>query len=176
MKNITTAILVAFTILLSVNKSTAKEINSAIIIKNIQNSNQLNPIFEDYFMMKDALVKNDTKTTLEKARTLLTAIEAVKVDQLKNEERTVWMKIIKKMTTDLKVISGTQDIKKQRESFKTVSKSMYELIKSSNFTQEVYYQYCPMVKANWLSKEKNIKNPYYGASMLTCGNIVETIK
>lgn len=40
----------------------------------------------------------------------------------------------------------------------------------------VYYQYCPMKKAYWLSMEKEIKNPYYGSSMLTCGKVIETKK
>lgn len=80
------------------------------------------------------------------------------------------------MTADAKSISSNQDLKKQREAFKSLSKSTYELIKVSNPAQTVYYQYCPMADANWLSKEKAVKNPYYGTSMLTCGNVVETIK
>jgi hypothetical protein len=30
--------------------------------------------------------------------------------------------------------------------------------------------------ADWLSKEKEIKNPYYGSQMLNCGSVEETIK
>ena len=30
-----------------------------------------------------------------------------------------------------------------------------------------------MKKAAWLSSEKQIKNPYYGSSMLTCGEVTE---
>jgi hypothetical protein len=33
-----------------------------------------------------------------------------------------------------------------------------------------------MVKANWLSKEKEVKNPYYGSKMMNCGKTIETIK
>jgi hypothetical protein len=43
-------------------------------------------------------------------------------------------------------------------------------------TEPIYQQYCPMKKSNWLSSEKPIKNPYYGSSMLTCGQVVATIK
>ncbi|RYF85874.1 MAG: DUF3347 domain-containing protein, partial [Chitinophagaceae bacterium] len=39
----------------------------------------------------------------------------------------------------------------------------------------VYVQYCPMKKATWLSSEKQIRNPYYGSSMLTCGEVTETL-
>jgi Cu(I)/Ag(I) efflux system membrane fusion protein len=30
--------------------------------------------------------------------------------------------------------------------------------------------------ADWLSTEESIKNPYYGQSMLTCGEVTDTIK
>jgi hypothetical protein len=30
--------------------------------------------------------------------------------------------------------------------------------------------------ANWLSLDINIKNPYYGNQMLTCGKVVDTIQ
>ena len=29
--------------------------------------------------------------------------------------------------------------------------------------------FCPMVKQSWLQKEEQIRNPYYGSGMLTCG-------
>ncbi|RYF87461.1 MAG: DUF3347 domain-containing protein, partial [Chitinophagaceae bacterium] len=41
-------------------------------------------------------------------------------------------------------------------------------------SQPIYLQYCPMKKASWLSSEKQIRNPYYGSSMLTCGEVTET--
>lgn len=139
-------------------------------------SNQLKAVFDNYFLLKDALVKTDSKTATAKAKELLTSIEAVKMESLKMDEHMVWMKILKDLTADAKSISETQDIKKQREAFKSLSKSMYEVIKVSKPTEAVYYQYCPMQDANWLSKENAVKNPYYGSQMLTCGKTVETIK
>jgi len=40
----------------------------------------------------------------------------------------------------------------------------------------VYVQYCPMADSSWLSDESKIANPYYGKSMLTCGNVKSTLK
>ena len=47
-------------------------------------------------------------------------------------------------------------------------------------TKDTFYvQHCPMANdnngADWLSKEKEIKNPYYGDKMLKCGMVSETI-
>jgi hypothetical protein len=44
----------------------------------------------------------------------------------------------------------------------------------------VYVAYCPMANnnegANWLSNDKEIKNPYFGDKMLRCGSVMETIQ
>jgi hypothetical protein len=53
---------------------------------------------------------------------------------------------------------------------------MTVLAKAVKLSSEPVYQvYCPMKKANWLSSSKEIKNPYFGSAMLTCGKVVETI-
>jgi copper chaperone CopZ len=138
--------------------------------------NQLKSVLDNYFLLKDALVKTDAKTASEKATALLSSITAVKMETLKMDEHVVWMKILKDLTADSKSISETQDIKKQRETFKSLSKNIYELIKVSKPSETIYYQYCPMQDANWLSKENAVKNPYYGSQMLSCGKTIETIK
>ncbi len=140
------------------------------------NDNQLKSVFDNYFLLKDALVKTDGNTASLKAKDLLSAITAVKMETLNVEEHLVWMKVLKDLTADAKSISEAQDIKKQREAFKSLSKNTYLLIKASKPTEAIYYQYCPMQDANWLSKENAVKNPYYGSQMLSCGKTVETIK
>jgi hypothetical protein len=158
------------------------ELKNEVAIENVstvsesQESNQLQPVFDNYFLLKDALVKTDGKTASEKSTALLSSITAVKMETLKMEEHMAWMKVFKDLTADAKNISATQDVEKQRDVFNSLSIGVYELIKASKPTETVYYQYCPMKKMNWLSKENTIKNPYYGSQMLSCGNIVETIK
>jgi hypothetical protein len=83
---------------------------------------------------------------------------------------------INALLKDATPISETKDIKVQREHFTNLSNNMASLAKSVKLTTEPIYQaYCPMKKANWLSNDKAIKNPYYGSAMLTCGKVVETI-
>ena len=138
--------------------------------------NQLESVYTSYFALKDALVKTDPAVAAKKATEMGIAIEAVQMDQLPMDVHMVWMKALKNLTADTKAIASTTDIKNQRAAFKTVSTNIYDLLKVAKAETPTYYQYCPMVKANWLSKEAAVKNPYYGASMLTCGSTVETIK
>ena len=158
------------------SEETKMEMNDHSTMTENQGTDQLKPVFDNYFSLKDALVKTDSKTASAKSKDLLSAITAVKMETLKMDVHMTWMKVYKDLTVDAKNISETQDIKKQRELFKSLSKNTYELKKVSKFTEPVYYQYCPMQDANWLSKENTVKNPYYGSQMLSCGKTVETIK
>lgn len=145
-----------------------------------QDKNQLKAIFDNYFSVKNALVKSDGNSASTSATELLSAINAVKMDNLEMDVHVVWMKVLKNLKGDTKSISETKDIKVQRDHFDTLSVNMYELIKVSKPETPIYYQNCPMANdgkgANWLSKENAVKNPYYGSMMLTCGKTIETIK
>lgn len=162
----------------SIAKNTDVKIENSVEI--VDENNQLKPVFSNYFLLKDALVKTDAKTGAALAKELSNAINSVKMDKLANEEHMVWMKVMKDLAASAKKIEETKDISVQREHFIDVSNHVYALIKVSKQENPVYYQHCPMANdgkgANWLSKESNVKNPYYGSMMLTCGEVVETIK
>ena len=145
-----------------------------------QKVNQLKSIFDNYFALKDALVKSDGKLASSIAKELLSSINAVNMTKLSTDEHTVWMKVMKDLAFDTEHIEETKDAGHQRDHFTSLSKNMYALIKVSKQETPIYYQNCPMYNdgkgANWLSKESTIKNPYYGSQMLSCGKTVETIK
>jgi copper chaperone CopZ len=145
-----------------------------------QEVNQLKSIFDNYFALKDALVKSDGKLASSIAKELLSNINAVNMTKLSTDEHTVWMKVMKDLALYTELIEKTKDAGHQRDHFTSLSKNMYTLIKVSKQETPIYYQNCTMYNdgkgANWLSKESRIKNPYYGSQMLSCGKTVETIK
>ena len=145
-----------------------------------QEINQLKAVFDNYFALKDALVKSNGNLASAKAKELLNALNAVQMNKLSHEEHTVWMKVIKDLAFDTEHMEETKEVGHQRDHFNTLSDNMYQLLKVSKQETPTYYQHCPMANdgkgANWLSKENVVKNPYYGSSMLSCGKIVETIK
>lgn len=141
-----------------------------------QESNPLKKTFDAYFGVKDALVKTDGKTASEEAGKLLAALKSLKMESLEMNVHMALMKVLEPLTANAKSISESNDITEQRELFKSFSKNMYEVIKVSGPDATIYYQYCPMQDANWLSMDSAVKNPYYGSQMLSCGSTVETIK
>ncbi|GAB3414389.1 hypothetical protein GCM10027516_04750 [Niabella aquatica] len=117
-----------------------------------------------YINVKNALVNSDSKNASQAISILYQSVKDERSFELKDA--------LLKATEKLSQASG---IEKQRAAFNDVSTIMWKLVKSDNKAgQAVYYQYCPMKKAYWLSKEKEIRNPYYGSSMLTCGKVAET--
>ena len=154
--------------------------NQENVVETEQELNQLKTIFENYFTLKDALVKSDGKLASTIAEDLLANINSVKMDKLSSEEHAVWMKVLSSLRSNTEKIAVTKSIEKQRIAFMDLSANFYHLLKVSKQDYSIYYQNCPMYSdekgANWLSKENTVKNPYYGSQMLTCGKTVETIK
>ena len=146
----------------------------------IQGENQLKVVFDNYFLVKDALITSNGNSTASASKELVTAINNVKMDKLDMDVHMVWMKVVNTIQKDAENIANTKDVKIQRDNFTSLSKEIYTLIKISKYENPVYYQFCPMFNdgkgANWLSKENAVKNPYYGSMMLNCGKTVETIK
>lgn len=123
-------------------------------------------LLNHYIDVKNTLVKSDSKGASQAIGTFY--------QSLKNDQNFAQKDNLLKATNKL---SKANNLEKQRASFNEVSTLMWKLVKGSDtVNQTVYYQYCPMKKAYWLSREKEIKNPYYGSSMLTCGKVSETNK
>jgi hypothetical protein len=66
-----------------------------------------------------------------------------------------------------------------RTSFSRFTTLVEPLLKESVSQGTIYKQYCPMAfddkGAYWFSDAEEIRNPYFGDEMLTCGNVEETI-
>jgi hypothetical protein len=131
---------------------------------------QTSGVLPAYYSVKDALVAGKAALASAKAEELVKTINNADEHLVSKASKVSLLEHAAK-------IAGSNDLKSQREHFAGLSEQMIALAKTSKLSAEpVYQQYCPMKKANWLSREKAIKNPYYGSSMLTCGKVVETIK
>ena len=77
-----------------------------------------------------------------------------------------------KIAASAKKLGEAKDIAAARTAFGELSVAITEYAQAtkSGFGPDVKLAYCPMADKPWLQKEKDIRNPYYGASMLTCGS------
>ncbi|MBD1260692.1 DUF3347 domain-containing protein [Maribacter polysiphoniae] len=76
-------------------------------------------------------------------------------------------------------IAATDDLERQRKAFSDLSNEMETLLKGRVTSGKIYKDFCPMALnggAYWLSAIKDIRNPYYGAKMLSCGKVTAIIE
>jgi len=142
---------------------------------------QLGNFIQPYLSLKDALVNGDASKASEAAGQALEALDQVDLKLLEGKAHMAWMEQVKPMKEALQAISKHQDIKKLRDHFIPLSTKAIQSIKAFGVkaTGPLYIQHCPMANdnqgADWLSLDKQIRNPYYGDQMLTCGSVTETI-
>lgn len=76
----------------------------------------------------------------------------------------------------LKLYKLSEKDKDKRKSFVFLSTVMVKSVKAFGYrNQKLYVDYCPMANNNkgayWLSKTKEIRNPYLGKKMPDCGEV-----
>jgi len=142
---------------------------------------QLSAVFNAYLAVKDALVASDAAQVKSKTPDLNHALQQVDMKLLSGAAHNDWMTYQPAMETAIKSIESSTDLEAQRQQFHTLSQNLYKTIKAYGLSgSTAYYDYCPMAfnnaGASWLSNTTQIRNPYFGNAMLTCGSVKETLK
>ncbi|HTE27791.1 DUF3347 domain-containing protein [Flavitalea sp.] len=133
-------------------------------------------LLEQYYNIKDALVNSNAKSAANAAKQISTVLKKLPDNKSGMNQAANANALQQKIQADANTIAGSLDLVKQRAAFQALSESVITLIKTQRQLKPAYIKYCPMKKAYWISSFEQIKNPYYGSSMLTCGNISETLK
>lgn len=139
------------------------------------------PLFNSYFKMKSALVNDDVESAKEAGHAIRTALREVDMNLFKGNAHTFWMQQKTALKNELQDLEGNSNIEAVRMNFIDISNSVIAIAESFEpLATAIYIQHCPMANSNqgadWLSREKEIRNPYFGESMLTCGEVTKTIK
>jgi hypothetical protein len=138
-------------------------------------------MISDYLKVKNALAKDDSNQAAIFGNTLSAAITATNSDKVDAKLKDKYLSI----TTDAKKQAGliadnAGKITVQRTAFASLSKDINDLIETFGTNKKLYQDYCPMYDQGksgyWISEIKDIKNPYYGAEMLTCGGVMKEIE
>ena len=144
---------------------------------------QLGSFVDDYIKVKDALTNDDTAAAQIEAAKVKQSLEKVDMLLLMGDAHNVWMKALNPTKKQIDAIINSREIGNQRAAFLILSKNLSEAIKTFGVDtsgKTVYLEFCPMADDNngglWLSYDKEIRNPYFGKAMLTCGKVIETYK
>jgi len=137
-----------------------------------------------YNDLKNALVASDTGKASAAALALRKATDSLKVNEIKGDTqgviKTTALTYTSTITGSAQALAAEKDIQSKRKDFKEIADAMYPLIQTVRYKgQKLYWDYCPMAFDNngayWLSFEREIKNPYFGSQMLTCGSVEDSL-
>lgn len=157
----------------STSSSTEAENDSAPPLERVVKSEAIvykdsttQQIYQSYQSVKDALVSDDFNAAKAQNTALITALM-----NKKGCETTASVAEKMKEATDIKAF---------RRLFTMLNVELVPFFKHQALVSgKVYEQYCPMANngegANWISNANQVRNPYYGAEMLDCGNVVDSL-
>jgi Cu(I)/Ag(I) efflux system membrane fusion protein len=142
---------------------------------------QLNTVFDLYIALKDALVQSNVKKVKQEAQDFKQGLSKVDMKLLTGDAHLQWNDLSVNMDKQINLIVKSDNIEEHRLAFSGLSDHFYIVLKTFGLMgKTAYYQFCPMAFDNkgafWISNTENIRNPYFGDSMLTCGEVREVIK
>lgn len=145
----------------------------------VTTSDYVNDIVISYINLKNQLVKDDSKGAADKGKALLASFNHFDTKALNASQKKEYLEIAEDAKENAEHIGDNAGkIDHQREHFALLSKDINDLIKIFGAQKQLYQDFCPMYDdgkgAIWISETKEIKNPYYGSKMLTCGSLKKT--
>lgn len=158
-------------------------------------NNSVGAVLDVYYKMTEAFVNWDSITINKHASDLVNALGDVKTEELKNDTakdaETIYltaMDIVANAKGNASNIVQQPSLDKKRESLNELTDNLRNLFITVKYDRaKIYYQECPMAfgddkPGHWLSKTKDVRNPYLGNKhpeykddMLTCGEPKDTI-
>ncbi|MBL0134337.1 MAG: DUF3347 domain-containing protein [Chitinophagaceae bacterium] len=135
-----------------------------------------------YLDIKEGLFKDDTVAINKAAVALQVAADSLKVNDMKADSliKETAKNYAATISGSAKGLLGEADIEAKRKEFEMITNVLYDLTRTVKYDgKKIYYQYCPMAFNNkgayWLSGEREIQNPYFGAKMPDCGSLEDSL-
>lgn len=118
----------------------------------------LSTVLAQYVKVQTALAEDSLRGVPEAATAIAAAVKASEG------------KLPATLATEAETLAKAGDLKAARAAFKPLSTTLITAAAEAK-SGRYFEAYCPMAAASWIQIGRSIANPYYGASMLTCGDI-----
>jgi membrane fusion protein, copper/silver efflux system len=142
---------------------------------------QLGHFYATYLTLQDALASDALEAAQKSVDTGLTAVAAIDMKLLEGDAHMEWMGKAQTIKKALEAMKKAGDIESVRTALSPLSDALWTAIQAFGAKSDtpVFRAHCPMALedgAHWLQANQEVRNPYYGASMLGCGSIVGEMK
>ncbi|MBW8360105.1 MAG: DUF3347 domain-containing protein [Weeksellaceae bacterium] len=144
-------------------------------------SANLTELYSHYTHLTFALSGDDDKEAVSAAKGIMEALPKIDRNGFSAEQKKEFAELEASIREHAQHIADNAgEIGHQREHLDLLSADFYDLLKDFGSPKPVYKVFCPMYNDNkgafWLSDSREVKNPYYGKEMLSCGEVQEEIK
>lgn len=142
---------------------------------------RMGEVLQAYLEIQAALASDDLRRALTGVGHTARAVAALEATQLQGPQQERWRELFSNQRDALRKMQEASDLTTLRSCFAIFSEALRALIKQFGIApqQPVYVIHCPMAfdgrGANWLQSSPQVRNPYFGAQMLGCGEVTETI-
>ena len=142
---------------------------------------QLYALYAAYLKVQQPLSADDLGAARSGAELFRKALEQADMSLVQGEAHALWMQYYSALQRDIEKIDKAGNIALAREAFERVSQSMYELVMRIGVRgpEPVILFRCPMAFENrgaiWLQSTDQPRNPYFGAMMLRCQDLIDTL-
>ena len=159
--------------------NTAKERGVTTTDEKVNGS--MKEMVAQYLQIKNALANDNGKEAATAGNAYVESMGKMDKNSLTGDKKKKWDALSDDAQEMAQHIGKNADkLAHQIEHFDMLSKDMYDMVKTFGAGQTLYKDFCPMANdkkgATWLSETKEIKNPYMGKQMPTCGIMKEEIK
>jgi len=140
---------------------------------------KVRPVVKSYLDLQTALAADSFEEAQAASVRLATAVESLSEKHLAGDSHDQWMADLKSLSQTATSTKDSPDMEKMRESFYPLSQDLEDFVLHFGHGLDfpIRRAFCPMALedgATWIQVDETIANPYYGASMLRCGEIQAT--
>ena len=139
----------------------------------------LAPLYAAYLEGQVGLARDDLGSAQSALGAMGQFLEDISPAGLSARSRTLWREEMSLLKGAIPRAAGAESIESLRSSFEALSNSMITIIREFGHdgASNLIEAHCPMAfndaGASWLQAGRDIQNPYFGASMLGCGDVRE---
>jgi Cu(I)/Ag(I) efflux system membrane fusion protein len=143
---------------------------------------EIGKVLQDYLTLQAALAGDDDAAAKKAGEKFTSTLKKMDMSLLKGEALTLGTKTMETLRKGTEMIAAAQDIEAMREAFEPLSVGMANSVErlGVEIKGPVFELYCSMAFNNrgaiWLQQDEDIRNPYFGAQMLKCGEVKRQLK
>lgn len=137
---------------------------------------QSDKVLRTYFSIQEALAGDSLENAKSAAEEGVKQLSEMPVKTLSESSAETWKDLAEQIQASFQAVAGAEGIEPARAEFQKLTKITDESVRRFGTAHlPVYEHFCPMAfddaGGTWLQPDENPLNPYFGSSMLRCGEV-----